>query len=80
VHPNFGDLAPQYVSYDAMFSTLCGDPSYVRDKASTFCDLFASICSPKYGSEEGCAVFAVDFYGAQDRTLSIYEYQVSVFS
>jgi hypothetical protein len=60
-----------------MFSTLCGDPSFVREKTSTFKDLFNSICSPEFGPEEGCGMFAVDFYGGSDRTLSIYEYQVS---
>ncbi len=60
-----------------MFSTLIGDPSYVREKTSTYKDLFSSICSEDVGADEGCALFAIDFYGGQDRTLSIYEYQVS---
>jgi hypothetical protein len=77
--PVFGDLATQYASYDAMFSTITGDPSFVRNKTSNFRDLFASICSPQYGSEEGCGMFAVNFYGDLDRTLSIYEYQVTPF-
>ncbi len=63
-----------------MFSTLIGDPSYVREKTSTYKDLFSTICSEGVGADEGCALFAIDFYGGQDRTLSIYEYQVSTQS
>ncbi len=37
--------------------------------------MFSSICSPQYGSSEGCAIFAINFYGNKDKTLSIYEYQ-----
>ncbi len=66
------------MAYDAMISTLIGDPTYVREKQSTFRDLFGSICSPDVDSAEGCAMFALDIYGAKDRTLSVYEYQVIV--
>jgi hypothetical protein len=60
-----------------MFSTLFGDSTYVRQKTSTFTDLFSSICSPQFGAESGCSLFSINFYGGKDRTLSKYEYQVS---
>ncbi len=61
-----------------MFSTLFGDSKYVREKTSTFRDLFSTICSEGEGASEGCALFAINFYGGDDRTLSIYEYQVRI--
>lgn len=73
-----GDIYAQMLAYDAMFSSLIGDPSFVRHKNSTFTDLFASLCSSTDGAEEGCSLFAINIYGGDDRTLSIYEYQVSV--
>jgi hypothetical protein len=76
--PQFGDMSPHYTAYDAMFSSLYGDPSFVRMKNSTFTELFASICSPKFGMDEGCALFAVNFYGEDDRTMSKYQYQVRI--
>jgi hypothetical protein len=76
----YGDIYAQYAAFDAMFSTIYGDSSFVREKTSTFTDLFSSICSSKYDTESGCSLFSVNFYAGRDRTLSVYEYQVSCFN
>ncbi len=71
----------QSIAYKPLISTLFENSTYVGDQHSTFTKLFADICSPESSNDSiaivqsGCAAFAINFYGDQDKTLSKYEYQ-----
>lgn len=69
------DTISQDKSYKAMTSSI-----YYYSN-NTYADDFTQLCSHSVDSSipEGCAMFAVEFYGADDRTLSIYDYEVIIF-
>lgn len=67
-----GDIYVPTKGYQAMISSLLGYSS------KTFTEDFNAICGSNANSKfvpSGCAAFAIEFYGGDDRIVSIYDYQ-----
>lgn len=69
-----GDIYVPIVGYDAIISTLLY-PDEERNR--TYAKDFNELC-PENATYAGCAMFAMEFYGGDDKTVSRYSYQVSL--
>jgi hypothetical protein len=82
-----GDITVSNNAYFAMIDTLIGiDKSLNPDDARSFSADFDNLCSPsvtKYSKDnnisDGCAMIAFEIYGADDRSISDFYYQVNFF-
>ena len=74
-----GDVFVSNNAYYAMVDTLIGIST---DKSRSYKLDFNNLCSPSVGAgvQAGCAMFAVNFNGGNDRSISDYFYQVQLFS
>ena len=73
-----GDIFVANNAYFAMIDTLIGVTKGSNNNHNYKQD-FNALCSPSVGAgvAAGCAMFAVNFVGGDDRSISAYFYQVS---
>jgi hypothetical protein len=51
----------------------------ITNGSRTFTADFAELCSPEVnGAPAGCAMFTIEFFGGDDRVVSIYDFQPSL--